>query len=479
MAISPEVVLNCLRSDLLSQGLPFQGELWPGISIKEAAAISISNSLLKKFDRGRNVKGDAAALDKFLACNQACGEWSLPVDFDSKTETILGEVRQTLYRFWHRNGFPLFDSPIDILHKARIGPGANIKATGGDFYSKFFSSKLSCSDPALYRIYRHYASRFAEWSAAEKIRIEHFGDPLVVQNSRLSFVPKNDKISRCICTEPTLNTYFQLGIGEYIEGRLSEVFGILLSDQQFKNRDLARLGSITDGLSTIDLSSASDSISLKMLRYLLPSDFLNHLIKYRSPSTSVNGRDTFDLHMISTMGNGYTFPLQTMIFASVVVACMRFRGIPYDKSSSDTSWGVYGDDIICPRSCTADVIGTLRILGFSVNHDKTFVEGPFRESCGSDFFMGSDIRGIYIKCLDTEASRYSAINQLIRFSTKTGIFFHETIRTLLKTVRFRPVPRWEDVSSGIHCPQSFEAVRKLKRDSSIFGKFYKCLLLVC
>jgi hypothetical protein len=343
-----------------------------------------------------------------------------------------------------------------------------------------FSSKLSCSDLSLYNWYKRYIQRFPEWSAAEEIRKETYGEPSVA-SSKLSFVPKNDQISRCICIEPTLNTYFQLGFGALLESRLKFRYGIDLSDQQFKNRDLARLGSITDNLSTIDLSSASDSISLRMLHWLLPKEFYTQLVKYRTPSVEVEGVGTVPMFMVSTMGNGFTFPLQTMIFASVVIACLRWRGLtpqgyPLGQSTSDNLWGVFGDDIICPRSVTQDVIHVLSLLGFSVNSDKTFVEGPFRESCGSDFFLGSDIRGVYIKKLTDHASFYTAVNLLTRFSTKSGIHLFRLIRFLLSKVPRLVVPRWEDLSSGIHAPSFLEDVRKLSRDINLQGKSYRVLI---
>jgi hypothetical protein len=213
-------------------------------------------------------------------------------------------------------------------------------------------------------------------------------------------------------------------------------------------------------------------MSLGMLKYILPADFYNLLVKYRSPVVEIDKVGTVALNMVSTMGNGFTFPLQTILFSAVVVSCMKATGIRGWNTSSANSWGVFGDDIICPKSCTPEVIDTLTLLGFKVNDDKSFVEGPFRESCGSDFFLGSDIRGVYVKRLDTPESRYSVINLLTRFSTKTGISLCDTIRSLLKTVEFLPVPPWEDMSSGVHVP--LRSVRKLLlRDKNLQSYLYR------
>jgi hypothetical protein len=460
MEITPEALHFCLKTDYEEYGLPYKVAPFPGMTVQDAFAISLSESLTKKLISNVKPDANARALDKFLSVNERCGTWSLP-ELHSWTETLINLVRQEIWNFWHVGGYPLIDHPYQLLEKGRVGPGANIGARGGSAYAKLFSSPLTCTSQSLYFWYRRYADKFPTWASAEKNREATYGGPLITESSRLSFVPKNDEISRCICIEPTLNTFFQLGFAHALEGRLRERFGISLQEQPFRNRDLARLGSITNELSTIDLSSASDSMSLGMLRYLLPSDFYHLLCKYRCPSIDVKGRGTVQLNMISTMGNGYTFPLQTMLFCCTVVACMKFAGLKTDKRDSISSWGVFGDDIICPREVTRHVLLVLDILGFQINHDKTFVEGPFRESCGSDFFTGVDVRGVYIKSVSTLQDRYVAINQLIRFSTKSGIPLERTIRLLLDTVDRRVrVPPYEDLSSGLHVPYSLSGKRR-------------------
>lgn len=473
MAIEPVDLMQCLKEDLACQSLPTHGgDFWPGISIQEAAAVSIVNSFLKKLKVGRTNETDKAALLKFLACNHACGEWKVdvPLQRDTKLEIILGTVRQYLDDFWHRRGYDLCDNDLDVLERGALGPGVSIGSRNNDFYSKLFSSPLSVSDPRLYYWYRKYIWSLPEWSIAEQIRSLDYGEPNVITSSRLSFVPKNDEISRCICIEPTLNVFFQLGFGRILEDRLHERFGISLSSQPFKNRALARLGSITDGLATLDLSSASDSISTSMLQWLLPRNFYKFLVRYRSVAVDVKGVGTVPLNMISTMGNGYTFPLQTIIFSAVVSACMAFRGIPSKSTRASEQWSVFGDDIICPALCAQDVVNTLTFLGFTVNRDKSFVRGPFRESCGSDFFNGSDIRGVYVKTLRTPEARYSVINLLNRFSTKTGINLERTVGRLLSTVDYLPVPPWEDFSSGIHVPEVLS--RNLPFDKATYSRIY-------
>lgn len=487
MAIQPKVLYSLLKEDLSDRFSPTfltdcEGEMWPDMTPSEAAGYSIYHSFLKKLETGRTKETDRKAEEKFFACNSACEDWSLPNLYDSRIETLLGEVRRAVYEFWFKDGDPVSEChPYDLLERGSVGPGVSVGSEGNSFYAKLFSSRLTCSDLSLYNWYRRYIQSLPEWSNAENIRIENYGSASVAASNRLSFVPKNDEISRCICIEPTLNTIFQAGIGRILEKRLFERFGIALSNQQFDNRELARFGSLDDDIVTIDLSSASDSISVKMLRWLLPEHLFAQLWKYRSHSAEVKGRGTVPLHMISTMGNGYTFPLQTMIFACTVVAAFRFRGIPESVGGTRWTWGVNGDDIACPELISRDVIDLLNILGFRVNHDKTFVKGPFRESCGHDYFSGRNVRGVYVKTLKTPASRYAVINLLTQFETRTGISLRRTIGALLKTVKPLVVPLFENMDTGIRLPM-YWAKRSVDRERDIpgqpfhYGWSYECLI---
>jgi hypothetical protein len=476
MTIQSEVLIDLLKSDLVACGLPVEGDISDEMTPQEAAAVSIRKSLVRKWTGESSQNADAAALEKFLASNQRCREWVLPdISFtgDVRTSQLMHTLKWYVWDFWLQAGQPLVDSPFQLLDLAKVGPGSNRGAYGESHYAKLFASPLSCTSDQLYRWYRRYTDRLPYWNDAEEFRSHFYGESRVVEGSRLSFVPKNVEISRCICTEPTLNTYFQLGFGLHLERRLQRRFGISLTNQQFVNRDFARLGSITDSLATLDLSSASDTISNKMLEWLLPPDFFRWLQLLRSPVVEIPGLGTQELYMVSSMGNGFTFPLQTVLFSCVVAACLYNAGIPQARDESSNLWGVFGDDIICPSSIAGDVIHLLTLLGFSVNGDKSFVKGPFRESCGSDFFRGSDIRGVYLKDLSTMPSRYSAINQLARFSTRNAIPLPRLIGRLLQTVKYLPVPRWENIDSGIHVPR--RTLDSPKRDFHTQSDIYRAV----
>lgn len=459
---------DALFTDLLSDiGWKYENttDLWPGITSTEVAKISLRKSFFKKLVERTSADADSKAASKFISVNERCSNWVMPdmTEFDYQ---IIGEVRKILYDFWYRKGEPLFSNHHTILDRGDLGPGSSIGAVGNSFYAKLFGGKLSCTREGLYLMYSDYIASFPTWINAEIQRSQRFGEAHVVEGSRFHFVPKSYDISRLICSEPTLNMMFQLGIGNILRDRLKEYFGIDLECQQEVNRELARLGSlaasdlsVTDifDFATIDLESASDSLSIRMIELLFPRDLVTWLKLVRSPVGELEGKQV-KLEMISTMGNGFTFPLQTLLFASVVAACAKCLEMPLVKASrrrdgtlvDPGNFSVFGDDIICHSLLARHVIRILGHLGFSVNKQKSFVEGPFRESCGSDWFYGQNVRGVYVKSLRSQQDLYVAINSLNLWTARTGVSLKRTVSRLLSWIK-RPfwVPPSENLDAGI------------------------------
>jgi hypothetical protein len=489
---------NALYSDLLADLSDFlpgiytsedveKTDGWPDMTVEQFAALALAKSLLKKFQERSNADADAAALDKFLQSNIQCKNWSLEVT-DLKDELLVGLFRQEIYSFFNRGQNPIITSFNQILAEGNVGPGASVSAHGTDFYTKLFSSPLSCTSKGIYSVYEHILDKVPSWSRAEKLRSDQYGDYELVEGNRLSFVPKNSDISRVICTEPTLNMFFQQGVKCILEKRLRQFFGIDLSDQQMINRDLARIGSLGDNLSTIDLASASDTVSYSMIKEFLPRDIVSWLNFCRSPKCQLPNGKLEELHMISSMGNAFTFPLETVIFSCVVSAAYKAMDIPLiRKRRSDVQYdlrdgvlveerelpnfGVFGDDIIVEKRATFMVMRLLSLLGFTVNTEKSFFEGPFRESCGGDYFRGLPVRGVYLKTLSSQASRFVAINRLNEWSAVTGIPLPRTVQYLVKRSRWLPVPLDENDDAGIKVP--FDMIESARRCPDTFSIIYR------
>lgn len=477
--VSTSALYLALQADLAPYCSSKDELLDVNVSPQVFASRAMLGSFYKKYVEATSKNADALALEKFLQVNDACGTWELSLS-GSWEEELVGELKSSLNNFFYPGGQPLLLSLDDFLRHGKVGPGASVGARGFDFYTKLFSSPLSMTSASLYKAYKGYIWNFPEWSQADIVREAEFGGPVVVSGNRLSFVPKSVDISRTISVEPLLNMFYQLGVKEILERRLNAAFGIDLAGQQRKNRELARLGSLSDGddsFVTIDLSSASDSMSLKMIRSVFPPNVVGWFELLRSPKCTLPNGEQVVLNMVSTMGNGFTFPLQTILFTCVVIAAYRMsnRPIRFPYGNNLGNLGVNGDDIICEKQVSRLVIRLLEILGFQVNRDKTFVEGPFRESCGHDYYRGQLVRGVYVKTLSDPASRYALINALNLWSARVGISLPTTVGYLLSTVRFLPVPLWENVDAGIRVP--FHYARSItgrsKRYQSIL---YECLV---
>jgi len=199
---------------------------------------------------------------------------------------------------------------------------------------------------------------------------------------KVEFVPKSWKTDRAIVKEPLLNTMWQLGIGDYMTDRLSR-WGCDLLHGQSVNRRKAREGSLTGDLATLDLSSASDTISQYLVFELLPEPWFELLARFRTAIVSLNGEIIIQ-EKFSSMGNGFTFPLETLIFYSLC-------------STVSEECYVYGDDLIVKTADVELLTECLRCFGFTVNPDKSFATGAFRESCGGDYLSGIDIRPCFVR----------------------------------------------------------------------------------
>lgn len=235
--------------------------------------------------------------------------------------------------------------------------------------------------------------------------------PVLITDGIVEFVPKNAKTDRAIVKEGSLNTMVQLALGDYMTRRLL-AFGIDIKDQEV-NKALALLGSLTGGLGTLDLSSASDMIAYMLVLELLPFHWAFMLDSCRSETVVLEGQ-AIKLEKFSSMGNGYTFPLETLIFWALAT------------SVSDTEYAsVYGDDIIVKTEDVERVMRLLEIVGFQINQTKSYWTGSFRESCGGDYLRGIDIRPYYQKELLTPAELFKLHNFYVR---KGEMEFAETVR---------------------------------------------------
>lgn len=233
-----------------------------------------------------------------------------------------------------------------------------------------------------------------------------FSEPGFVRGNRFTSVPKTGLTDRGICIEPSLNISYQLDVGRILKTRLKRI-GIDLLEGQHLHRVLAASASIADHLATIDMSNASDTLCRVLPKLVLPPEWFELLDSLRSKFTEIDGQWRY-LEKFSSMGNGFTFELETAVFATLARTIVKLNGGDPDKVRC------YGDDLIVPSEHSKDVLSALAYFGFTPNTRKTFVEGPFRESCGGDFWLGVPVRAHFIEELPDEPQKWIALANGIR-----------------------------------------------------------------
>ena len=259
-----------------------------------------------------------------------------------------------------------------------FGPGAttNVKGSKANFRRKL-SSRMACSEEML-----PFVGRFLEelplWVEAVGLPSPIGEDYRTVQvdisYGKLTFVPKNSKTDRPICVEPVLNSLFQKGVGGYLKRRLRES-GVNLFDQA-RNQRLAEIGSKLGLLATIDLKSASDTVAIGLVAKLLPYPWLEFLSYGRTGHVIHNGTIR-RLEKFSSMGNGYTFELESLIFFGLMYGVVEHSKQIGEIGSYDTPFiGVYGDDLIVPTCCYSLAEKVLSYCGFDVNPKKVVLLRP-------------------------------------------------------------------------------------------------------
>lgn len=229
----------------------------------------------------------------------------------------------------------------------------------------------------------------------------------------LDTVPKNAMTDRVILKEPRLNAFVQKGFGAYLRKKLKSV-GIDLNSQEFNQEAAFRC--ITDRLVTLDLKAASDTISRELIYELLPVDWAIALDECRSGFAKTPSGGLVKLEKFSSMGNGFTFELETLAFWAIVKAVCEIAG-------SQSEVLIYGDDIICSCDVSQEVVNNLELLGFTINLEKSYVSGLFYESCGKHYFNGIEVTPIYQKeVLLSESSHIRAHNRLRRYRDRANLW---------------------------------------------------------
>jgi hypothetical protein len=308
----------------------------------------------------------------------------------------------------------------------RHGPGATAEklTSNGKYLTRYWTHRLEevfHVGHFLFPSEAHYGLHFED--------VDHL-EPDAEMPSRVISVPKTQKTPRIIAIEPSTIQYVQQGILESItrHTRSSFLNEFIGSDSQEPNQLLAQEGSLTGSLATLDLSEASDRVSSKLVSALLAKNPLSQRAVFacRSERASVPGHGVIPLAKFASMGSALCFPFEAMVFLTIIfLAIEKEQGCRFTKKSDFYQFlgsvRVYGDDIIVPVKYVHTVVDHLEHFGARVGRNKSFWIGRFRESCGKEYYNGSDVS--ITKVRRKFPSRRSHVNEVISLVSLRNQFY--------------------------------------------------------
>lgn len=223
--------------------------------------------------------------------------------------------------------------------------------------------------------------------------------------ARLCAVPKDWNKMRLITVESIWSSYLQHWTRERLlkalklkgTADLKRLACPKRRDPQLAHRALAQRGSVDGSLATLDLSSASDLVSVNQVIEVFPPWVIGDLLRARSDSYESktplpNGtRPSGDIFMYAGMGNATTFVVETLMFHAACYAICDY----YRLGFKDSFISCYGDDMVVSEKLASLILdlNLFEEFGWRINRGKSFWRPGtrFRESCGGQYYAGHDV----------------------------------------------------------------------------------------
>jgi hypothetical protein len=342
-------------------------------------------------ERERKAMSDYVQCDKEVDYNDSILPDSYLSEFGRLGQLLFGSLFSKVDRDVYKG---------DI--RPKHGPGATAErlTSNGKYLTRYWTDRLEKVfhvGDFLYPNIRHVDDCYDDVNFLEP------GDEMP---SRVISVPKTQKTPRIIAIEPSTVQYVQQGILEVITRYTQSSFlnGFIGSGDQEPNQLLAQKGSSDGSLATLDLSEASDRVSSKLVSGLLARHHLTRdaVFACRSERASVPGHGVIPLSKFASMGSALCFPIEAMIFLTIIfLSIEKEQGHRFSNISDISPYigrvRVYGDDIIIPIEYVHTCVDLLEYFGARVGQSKSFWTGRFRESCGKEFFEGHDVSIVKVR----------------------------------------------------------------------------------
>lgn len=341
-------------------------------------------------------RGDCHIGVESYRCSSSHADWSYldhPVDYQ--------------LRLWCQNTFDIISSTLGVFNaeewEPKHGPGAVSDLRFGEYKYHFpnWTEELDAVFPVSSFAYAN------EGIWVDNIeRIEFVPSTKMV--SKLICVPKTQKGPRLIAAEPTAHQWCQQALLRFFDTRAKTTWlkGFVRFNDQTFNQDGARRASLSGDYWTVDLSAASDRLSLRVVESLFRNNY--SVLEALHASRTRYVRQDLDktlpnilkIKKFSMMGSACTFPIETFVFLGIALSCVLYaRGLKPSLRNIESLWGevrVFGDDIIIPEDAGEQLVSLLGYLDFEVNEAKTHRNGRFRESCGLEAYDGVDVTPAYV-----------------------------------------------------------------------------------
>lgn len=293
-------------------------------------------------------------------------------------------------------------------------------------------------------------------------------DKVSSRTAKVVFVPKSASKLRTICMEPVTLQYFQQGIMRLLVQyfrTVPEIYRHVSLEDQRPNQRCARLGSMFqtskegEDYATIDLKAASDSVSWSLVKLLFSgTPLLKWLLATRSTHTLLPDKSIIKNVKYAPMGSALCFPIECLIFAACTEYSVRLH-YRSDRSLTKVPYRVYGDDIVVSSKVYPLLAEVLESFGFIVNREKTYSFGPFRESCGKEYYEGYDVTPLYYR-LNPIGNAYTSSEYLALCSAANNAALHG-----LSYLRAKYI----DTLLTKTCDSKYKRIKKLK---PLFGESF-------
>jgi hypothetical protein len=279
------------------------------------------------------------------------------------------------------------------------GPGAVYPPAKPSAKSAFYTVYRAI-DP-MYPYCEYFCGLPNYWDSIAVLGDKYIGESSEIV-ARLVAVPKDSRGPRLICVHPKEAIWIQQGCRRLLERAItspkSQAHGrINFSDQKVNGR-LALESSRSREFCTLDLKEASDRISCELVRSLFGDYAYSWLSCSRATSVRLLDDRVMPLRKWAPMGNALCFPVQSLLFYSIVRSGIRCH---YGENCNEVY--VFGDDIIFPVKYYDGALNALIRSGLVPNVTKTFRHGFFRESCGVDAYCGKDVTPHRLKKIDVDS----------------------------------------------------------------------------